>query len=74
VHFEASSFWTVGSWDRHQIPKPGSHIVAVFGEPMTVESTAPEVVEARRLDLEHVLARLELQARETAAGAAGQGH
>ncbi|HUF48805.1 MAG TPA: lysophospholipid acyltransferase family protein [Vicinamibacterales bacterium] len=70
VHFEASSYWTVGSWDRHQIPKPGSHIVAAFGEPVAVESTAPEIVEARRLDLEHALARLELQAREALIAAA----
>lgn len=70
VHFEAASAWTLGSWDRHQVPKPGSHIVVAFGEPMTVPSTAPAVVEAHRLDLDHVLARLELQARETAANLA----
>jgi len=71
VHFEATRAWTLGSWDRHQVPKPGSLIVVAFGEPVFVPSTEPAVVEARRLDLDHALARLELQARETAVRLAG---
>ena len=25
-HIEASTFWTVNSWDSHQVPKPGSDV------------------------------------------------
>jgi lysophospholipid acyltransferase (LPLAT)-like uncharacterized protein len=35
-HVEASSFWTAKSWDRHQVPKPGSHVAAMFGPPIEV--------------------------------------
>jgi lysophospholipid acyltransferase (LPLAT)-like uncharacterized protein len=67
VHFEASACWTLSSWDRHQLPKPGSDIVAAFGPPIAVASTRPEIVEAARLELEQSLARVELQAREAVA-------
>jgi len=66
-HIEATSAWTLHSWDRHLIPKPGSHVVVAIGEPLYVESTEPAVVETRRVALEHALARLELQAAEAVA-------
>jgi len=66
-HIEATAGWTLHSWDRHLIPKPGSHVVVAIGEPLYVPSTEPAVVETRRVELEHVLARLELQAREAVA-------
>ncbi|HSG01338.1 MAG TPA: lysophospholipid acyltransferase family protein [Vicinamibacterales bacterium] len=66
-HIEATAGWTLHSWDRHLIPKPGSHVVVAIGEPLYVPSTEPAVVETRRVELEHVLARLELQACEAVA-------
>jgi hypothetical protein len=66
-HIEATDAWSLNSWDRHLIPKPGSHVVVAIGEPFTVASTEPAELETRRVDLEHVLARLELQAHEAAA-------
>ena len=62
-HIEASRFWTVDSWDRHQVPKPGSEVAIAIGAPMDVEPKASEeVIEQARVDLEHELGRLEQQA------------
>jgi lysophospholipid acyltransferase (LPLAT)-like uncharacterized protein len=62
-HIEASSFWTVDSWDRHQVPKPGSEVAIAIGAPMEVAPKASEeVIERARVDLEHELGRLEQQA------------
>lgn len=66
-HIEATDGWTIKSWDRHLVPKPGSHVVVAIGEPFYVGSTEPALVETRRVDLEHVLARLELQATDAVA-------
>jgi lysophospholipid acyltransferase (LPLAT)-like uncharacterized protein len=66
-HIEASDFWTVSSWDRHQIPKPGSHVAVAIGEPIIVESTDETVVEAARQDLEGSLTYLERVARRALA-------
>jgi lysophospholipid acyltransferase (LPLAT)-like uncharacterized protein len=63
-HIEASSYWTTKSWDRHQIPKPGSVVAIAIGEPFEVPAQADAVtIEARRVELERVLGRLEQQAR-----------
>ena len=35
-HLEASSHWSLRSWDRTQIPKPFSTVALVVGEPMGV--------------------------------------
>jgi lysophospholipid acyltransferase (LPLAT)-like uncharacterized protein len=35
-HIEASTFWTVGSWDAHQIPKPGGDLAIAIGEPIYI--------------------------------------
>ncbi|MEO7190685.1 MAG: lysophospholipid acyltransferase family protein [Vicinamibacterales bacterium] len=35
-HIEASAYWTMNSWDRHQVPKPGSVLAAVLGTPIEV--------------------------------------
>ncbi len=57
-HIEASSFWTVKSWDRHQVPKPGSHLAAVIGAPIEVAARADErAIEAGRRELEEGLRR-----------------
>ena len=57
-HLEASSAWTMRSWDRTQIPKPFSTVALAVGEPMTVG----EDVEAARLSLEERLGALEQRA------------
>ena len=68
-HIEAASFWTVKSWDRHQVPKPGSDVAIAIGAPMDVPPEADEVtIERCRLELERVLATLETQARELLMG------
>ena len=63
-HIEAQSFWTVKSWDRHQVPKPGSDVAIAIGDVMDVPPEANEAtIERHRLELEQALARLEAQAR-----------
>ena len=63
-HIEASSYWTAKSWDRHQIPKPGSTVGIAIGEPLAVPPKADaETIEAARLDLERALGVLERRAR-----------
>jgi lysophospholipid acyltransferase (LPLAT)-like uncharacterized protein len=61
-HLEASRFWTARSWDRHQIPKPGSDVAIAIEAPIMVPGTDDEAVEAARQELERALAR----ARDTA--------
>ena len=63
-HIEASRSWTLGSWDRTQIPKPFSTLSVVIGEPFTVGGTDDEVVERARMDLETRLGALERRAAE----------
>jgi lysophospholipid acyltransferase (LPLAT)-like uncharacterized protein len=62
-HLEASSFWTVRSWDRHQIPRPGSDVAVAVGAPIHVpKRVGPETIETGRVALEAALAELERQA------------
>ena len=64
-HLEASSHWSLRSWDRTQIPKPFSTVALTVGEPMDVLNEASaDALEQARLDLEHRLAALEARARE----------
>jgi lysophospholipid acyltransferase (LPLAT)-like uncharacterized protein len=66
-HLEASSHWTMNSWDRTQVPKPFSTVALVVGEPVDVAPDASnEQLEAARHELEHRLAALEARAREMA--------
>jgi lysophospholipid acyltransferase (LPLAT)-like uncharacterized protein len=63
-HLEASSFWSVRSWDRTQIPKPFSTVALVVGEPLEVErDTRDDALETVRVDLERRLVSLEERAR-----------
>jgi len=63
-HIEAPSFWSVNSWDHHQVPKPGSEVAIAIGDPMDVPPEADEAtIERCRLDLEQALAMLEMRAR-----------
>ena len=62
-HAEASSHWTLRSWDRTQIPKPFSTVALAIGAPIDVakDSTDAEV-ELARVMLEHRLQTLEARA------------
>jgi lysophospholipid acyltransferase (LPLAT)-like uncharacterized protein len=63
-HLEASSFWSVRSWDRTQIPKPFSTVALVVGEPIEVaKDSRDDVLESARLGLERRLAVVEERAR-----------
>jgi hypothetical protein len=63
-HLEASSHWTLHSWDRTQIPRPFSTVALAVGEPIEVARDASAVQrEAARLELERKLAMLEVRAR-----------
>jgi len=62
-HIEASRFWTFKSWDRHQVPKPGSDVAVAIGEPIDVPPLADEAaIETWRERLEQSLIGLEAQA------------
>ena len=63
-HLEASRFWTLGSWDGTQIPKPFSTVALAVGEPFDVPADAgDEGMERARLSLEERLRALEAHAR-----------
>ena len=58
-HLEASSAWTVNSWDRTQVPKPFSTVALVVGPPQQVGAgLGPAALESSAIALEHTLARL----------------
>jgi lysophospholipid acyltransferase (LPLAT)-like uncharacterized protein len=64
-HIEASSYWTMHSWDRTQIPKPFSVVALAIGEPLEVAADATDQdLEAKRLELEERLRALERQSLE----------
>lgn len=52
VHYQATREWVFEkSWDKHRIPKPFSHIVLSFGEPIylpQVENPTDEYYQANR--------------------------
>ena len=63
-HLEASSAWTLGSWDRTQIPKPFATVSLVVGEPIEVPRAASNhALEEARQGLEQRLQALEQRAR-----------
>jgi lysophospholipid acyltransferase (LPLAT)-like uncharacterized protein len=63
-HIEASRHWTLGSWDRSQVPRPFSTVAVVLGEPIRVAGTDPSVT-GPALDRLH-LALADLEARAVA--------
>jgi lysophospholipid acyltransferase (LPLAT)-like uncharacterized protein len=66
-HLEASSHWSLRSWDRTQIPKPFSTIALVVGGPLDVPNAASgETLEQARQELERRLSLLEARAIEIA--------
>jgi lysophospholipid acyltransferase (LPLAT)-like uncharacterized protein len=63
-HIEAERFWTVKSWDRHQVPKPGSTLAIAIGAPIDVPPKASdEEIEVGRALVERSLLRLEERAK-----------
>jgi lysophospholipid acyltransferase (LPLAT)-like uncharacterized protein len=63
-HIEAARAWTVKSWDRHQVPKPGSLVAVAIGRPIDVPPQADEAtIEQGRLAVEQALMDLEGQAK-----------
>ena len=64
-HAEASRHWTMGSWDRTQIPKPFSTVALAIGEPLSVPADASDAkVEEERLRLEASLRSLQARTLE----------
>ena len=62
-HLEANRHWTLGSWDRTQIPRPFATVAIAVGEPFTVAADADERgIERARADLERRLRALESRA------------
>lgn len=62
-HAESSASWTLGSWDRTQVPKPGATVAMAIGEPLFIDRRGPdEALEAARVELERRLAALEARA------------
>src|SRR5262249_54315398 len=62
-HLEADRHWTLGSWDRTQIPKPFATVALVAGEPFHVAGDADDqAIEAARRELEARLQALEARA------------
>lgn len=64
-HMEASSYWSLNSWDRTQIPKPFSTVALAVGQPIEVPAHADDaMLEAKRVELEESLFGLEQTATE----------
>lgn len=62
-HIEATPCWTVKSWDRHQVPRPGSTLAIAIGAPIEVPPRADEQeIEAGRAAVERSLVALEERA------------
>lgn len=62
-HIEASKYWSLGSWDRTQIPKPFSTVALVVGSPIDVPADATEeIIEAKLLEVDEALLALERRA------------
>jgi len=62
-HMEASSYWTLKSWDRTQIPRPFSTVALTVGAPIEVPRDADEAtLDAKRVEVEQSLFALERRA------------
>lgn len=71
IHAEADRAWTMRSWDRTQVPKPGARLVMAIGAPILVPRETDEVgLEAARLAVEAGLRACEA-ASTAAIGGAG---
>lgn len=69
-HIEASSAWTLGSWDGGQIPKPFARVHVAIGAPLWVKGSDEAVIAAARDQLDSALGecvtRAEALAQRTA--------
>ena len=64
-HIESDRHWTIGSWDHHQVPKPGSTLAVAIGAPIEVPARADETtIEEGRMRIEHALNQLEEQTKQ----------
>lgn len=64
-HLEADRHWTMRSWDRTQIPKPGARVALAFAPPLRVAADADEAErEAATRRLEDALAACERRCQE----------
>jgi lysophospholipid acyltransferase (LPLAT)-like uncharacterized protein len=64
-HVAARRYWELPSWDRLQIPRPFTRAVVLIGEPIYVpRDAAPEVVEAKRAELQSTLSELRVRGSE----------
>lgn len=55
---ECSSYWTVGSWDRLQIPRPFSRARVLFGPAILVSDTESNTDEDKLVELQESLDEL----------------
>ena len=70
-HMDASTHWTLKSWDRTQVPKPFATIAVSIGAPLDVPREATEAdLEQARVELERRLGALELRTRDLLASPA----
>jgi lysophospholipid acyltransferase (LPLAT)-like uncharacterized protein len=64
-HLESDRHWTLGSWDRAQIPKPFATVAIAFAPPIQCASTASDdSLEQVNAHLEKALAQCEQRCRE----------
>jgi lysophospholipid acyltransferase (LPLAT)-like uncharacterized protein len=66
-HIETDRAWTMGSWDRTQVPKPFSTAAVVIGEPLDVAGTDEPAIEEGQRKLARALEDLEARARRVLA-------
>jgi lysophospholipid acyltransferase (LPLAT)-like uncharacterized protein len=68
-HLEADRHWSLGSWDRTQIPKPFATVALAMGAPIDVApDTDGPALDQARLTLEDRLRALEQRARRMVNG------
>jgi lysophospholipid acyltransferase (LPLAT)-like uncharacterized protein len=64
-HIETDRHWTLGSWDRTQIPKPFATAAIAIGDPLEVPAGADEAcIERARRRLQECLGALESRSLE----------
>jgi len=70
VHAEADRYWTLGSWDRTQIPRPFARVAMAIGPPIRVAREADDAgMEAARMAVEAGLHTAEAASRAALGGA-----
>jgi lysophospholipid acyltransferase (LPLAT)-like uncharacterized protein len=68
-HMEASSYWSLKTWDRTQIPRPFATVALSVGAPIDVPRNADQaVIEEKRLEVERALIDLERRSAALLAG------